>query len=50
VEFEHASIAVGAEESFLFPLGQNILVPIDGALTVWYDGDVQRWRCLSRSW
>jgi len=50
VEFEHASIVVGAEESFLFPLGQNILVPIDGALTVWYDGDAQRWRCLSRSW
>ncbi len=50
VEFEHSSIAVAAEQTFLFPFAQNYVVPVDGAFTVWYDGDVQRWRCLSRSW
>lgn len=50
VELRHNSFAVNAEQRFLLPAQQDLIIPIDGAATVWYDGIVQRWRLVGRSW
>ena len=43
-------VGAGAGETFALAQGADVVVPPDGAVTLWYDDSIGAWRLIGRSW